>query len=137
MSSDERAFVRSSIDAPQELILPPPARFGAMRLIVIVLAVIGGLLTCGFGISYLAASRSASRAALRIAPDLGPVDSDFGFHPESTGESRLGWEFDYGPSGVTGPITLQFYMGFMGRIDRTEPPEALEQLAPVPAPVSQ
>jgi hypothetical protein len=129
LDSDERAFLRESIDAPQELFLPPPARLGKMRLIVIVLAVSGALFACGFGISYLAASRSASRAALRIAPDLGPVDSDFGFHPESTGgDSRLGWEFDYGPSGAMGPITLQFYMGFMGRIYRTEPPEAMERL---------
>ena len=115
--------------APEQLILsstPPPGR---MRLIVIAVAFIGALLACAFGVSYLAASRSASRAALQIAPDLGRLDSDFGLHHQDSGGSALDWQFDYGPSEL-GPLTLQLYVGWFGQLHRSIPPEALDSIRP-------
>jgi len=100
-----------------------------MRLAVIVLAVVSGLLAFACGTSYVVASRTASRAALRIAPDLGRLESNFGFHHRTAGGSTLGWEFAYGPSDQ-GPITLQLYVGLLGRLYQTEPPEALDLVRP-------
>jgi hypothetical protein len=109
-----------------------------LRLTVIILAIIGGVLGLACGTSYVLASRTASRAALRIAPDLGPVESTFGFHYRGAEEgSTLGWEFSYGPSGETGPVTLELYVGLAGHLYQTHPPEALEQLKSSRTPASQ
>lgn len=109
-----------------------------LRLTAIALVILGGVLGLACGTSYVLASRTASRAALRLAPDLGPVESDFGFHYRGTGEgSTLGWEFGYGPSGEMGPVTLELYVGLAGHLYQTHPPEALEQLKPSRTPASQ
>ena len=64
-----------------------------LRVTALSIAAIGGALGLACGGSYLLASRTASKAAARIAPDLGPVESDFGFHYHAAGEGeKLGWE---------------------------------------------
>jgi hypothetical protein len=108
-----------------------------LRLTAITLAIIGGALGLACGTSYLVASRTASKAAARIAPDLGPVDSDFGFHYHAAGEGeKLSWEFTYGPSGESGPVTLELYIGVGGRLYQTQPPEALDRLKTAKSPGS-
>jgi hypothetical protein len=108
-----------------------------LRLTAITLAIIGGALGFACGTSYVLASRTASRAATRIAPDLGPVETDFGFHYHAAGEGeKLGWEFTYGPSGEMGPVTLELYIGLSGRLYQTQPPEALERMQPSKRPGS-
>ena len=100
-----------------------------LRLTAITLAIIGGALGLACGTSYVLASRAASQAAARIAPELGPVDADFGFHYRGAGEGeKLGWEFTYGPSGEMGPVTLELYVGLGGRLYQTQPPEALDRM---------
>jgi hypothetical protein len=100
-----------------------------LRLTAITIAIIGGALGLACGTSYVLASRTASKAAARIAPDLGPVDADFGFHYHAAGEGdKLSWEFTYGTSGEMGPVTLELYIGLGGRLYQTQPPEALDQL---------
>lgn len=108
-----------------------------LRLTALSLAVIGSALAFACGTSYLIASRTASKAAARIAPELGPVDSDFGFHYRGAGVGeKLGWEFSYGPSGEMGPVTLELYVGLGGRLYQTQPPEALDRLEPSKSPDS-
>ena len=100
-----------------------------LRVTALSIAAIGGALGLACGTSYLLASRTASKAVARIAPDLGPVDSDFGFHYHAAGEGeKLSWEFTFGPSGAMGPVTLELYIGLGGRLYQTQPPEALDQL---------
>jgi hypothetical protein len=83
-----------------------------LRVTALSIAAIGGALGLACGTSYVLASRTASKAAARIAPDLGPVDSDLGFHYHAAGEGeKLSWEFTYGPSGAMGPVTLELYIG--------------------------
>jgi len=102
-----------------------------LRLTALSIAAIGGALAVACGTSYVIASRTASKAAARIAPELGKVDADFGFHYQGAGEGeKLGWEFTYGPSGEMGPVTLELYVGLGGQLYQTQPPEALDRLRP-------
>lgn len=123
MSPDERAFLKEELGLQPAPLLPA----SPTRLAVIILAMIVGLVAIACGISYLVASRTAARAALKIAPDLGRLESDFGMHHRSDGRSTVGWEFDYGPSEL-GPISLQLYVGLLGEIYQTQPPEAMDRV---------
>ncbi|HEY7026603.1 MAG TPA: hypothetical protein VH438_03305 [Gemmatimonadales bacterium] len=108
-----------------------------LRVTALSIAAISGALGLACGTSYVLASRTASKAAARIAPELGKVDSDFGFHYRGAGEGeKLGWEFTYGPSGLMGPVTLELYVGLGGGLYQTQPPEALDRLKPSNSPGS-
>jgi hypothetical protein len=102
-----------------------------LRVTALSIAALSGALGLACGTSYLVASRTASKAASRIAPELGKVDADFGFHYRGAGEGeKLGWEFTYGPSGEMGPVTLELYVGLGGKLYETQPPEAFDRLKP-------
>lgn len=88
-----------------------------MRLASIVIALIAVVVLAAVAVSYLVAARAADATALQMAPDLGRIDSGLGFHIiEAEGESILSWEFDYGPSGGMGPITMQVIVGMTGDV---------------------